>query len=183
DLRPTVHEPDGHGAVEVAPQDVALAVAVEVTGCDDLPVVVAARARRVRFADLRPTVHEPDGHGAVEVAPQDVALAVAVEVTRCEDLPGVVAARARRVRFADLRPTVHEPDGHRAVGVAPQDVALAVAVEVTRRRPPRSCRGSLDYPGVVDGATERLAADRPTVHEPDGHRTVDVAPQDVALAV
>src|SRR5712692_501417 len=64
----------------VAPQDVGLAVAVEVADAGNLPVRVADGGERAR-ADHAGPVEQPDKDFAIAgVAPQDVGLAVAVEV-------------------------------------------------------------------------------------------------------
>src|SRR5712691_9394264 len=117
-----VDEPDRHVAAGVAPQNVAVAVAVEVPGAGDRP-----GGRYVsdphHLGDLR-AVHQPDGHVAGRVAPQNVALAIAVEVPGAGDRPG-----GRYIsdphRLGDLR-AVHQPHRHVAVRVMPEDVALAV---------------------------------------------------------
>src|SRR5258706_8535357 len=79
-----IHEPDRHIAAGVAPQNVTLAVAVEVSSLNDRPhggYVSDPRILRLR------AVHEPDRHIAAGVAPQNVALAVPVEVPGSDDRP------------------------------------------------------------------------------------------------
>src|SRR6516165_4987346 len=70
----------------VAPEDVALAIAVEVAGLGNLPVrgyhAVSSSLQHVH------TVQQPDPHCAARaVIPEDVALTVAVEVARAGDRP------------------------------------------------------------------------------------------------
>src|SRR5205823_8244809 len=127
-----VHQPDVILASRgVAPQDVGLAVAVEVTDPLHLPGLVAQRVDRTRPGD-RETVHQPDVVLAGRsIAPQDVGLAIAVEVADPLHLP----ARGRIHEVdgtlgGDAQP-VHQPAVILARrGVAPQNVGLAVAVEV-----------------------------------------------------
>ncbi len=104
----------------VAPENVALAVAVEVAGLDDQPV----GGHRAEGPGLchDPAVHQPDRHVAAAVAPEDVALAVAVEVAGSDDAP-VGGHRGGETCGFDLH-AVHEPDRHAAVTkVAPENVA------------------------------------------------------------
>ena len=125
-----IHQPHRRRAVVVLPQDVGLAVTVE----------VGRGLRRARSApgwrapapvdSTFDAIHQPHGRRAVVVLPEDVGLAVAVEVARLPIAfqlgPGLVSARSRRQHVH----AVHQPDRRRAVGVLPQDVGLAVAVEV-----------------------------------------------------
>src|SRR5262249_60869329 len=78
--RRAVQEPgDGH-AGGMAPEDVGLAVTVEVGGSHDGPIG-AHEARRTGAGD-RGAVQEPGEERPSGVAPQDVSLVVAVEITR-----------------------------------------------------------------------------------------------------
>src|SRR6185295_6676399 len=127
--RGAVHVPDIDSAGGgIAPNNVALAVAVEVTGILDLPV---GRLRGdCALGGEGGAIHLPDidlaGGG---VAPQDVALAIAVEIPGALDLP-VGSPRSGHPRRGDGG-AVHVPDIDFAGGViAPQQVALQVAVEV-----------------------------------------------------
>src|SRR5215467_15458757 len=85
DLR-AVHEPDRHIAAGVMPENVALAVAVEIARLDDRPSC-RCRAETDGQHELR-TVHQPHGNIAARVTPQDVALAVTVEVAGSGHGPG-----------------------------------------------------------------------------------------------
>src|SRR6266508_1645112 len=138
-----VHEPDGRGAdgaggyaAGLAPENVALAVEVEVAGEGDRPVG-GYHSEIVGLLDCRAihlALNEPDLQLAVVPAPEDVVEAVAVEVSGSDHRPvGGLSADSlgRHERHA-----VHEPDRHGACrGVAPQNVAVAgdagIAVEVT----------------------------------------------------
>src|SRR5947207_11067196 len=76
-----IHEPLGDGAVFILPENVGLAVAVEIARTDLVPV----RSRIA--ADARPrdetgAVGQPDRRRAVGVLPQDIAVAIAVEIIR-----------------------------------------------------------------------------------------------------
>src|SRR6516225_6815540 len=67
-----VHEPDLHVARIVAPENVALPVAVEVSGADDRPA--AGHIAEAERGGDRGTVHQPDHRlPAGAVAPEDVA--------------------------------------------------------------------------------------------------------------
>src|SRR5262245_16236907 len=81
-----IHEPDRHGAVSVPPEDVGLAVPVDIFHALDGPVD-GDSADHGR-AGNGGAVHEPDRHGAVSVPPENVRLAVTVEVTHGLDGPG-----------------------------------------------------------------------------------------------
>src|SRR6266480_7473517 len=173
-----VHQPDvvlAHR--DVAPQDVGLAVAIEVADPLHLPRLVAQRVDRTRPGD-RETVHQVDvvlaGRG---VAPQEVGLAVAVEVADPLHLPA--RGRIHKVdgTLGSGAQPVHQPDVVLAGrGVPPQDVGLAVAVEIT---------DAGDGPvRVLHRAQKALRPDRGPIHEVavvlPGSR---VAPQDVRAAV
>jgi hypothetical protein len=85
--RQSVHEPDRGIAAGVAPENVALAVAVEVTGFPDRPIGGHCAEQPGRRQD-RQAVHEPDRGIAAGVAPENVGLAVAIEVAGSHDRPG-----------------------------------------------------------------------------------------------
>src|SRR5580698_5388948 len=74
-------------AIVVAPQDVVLAVVVEIAGAGDLPGGVDLAEVG---ADILMVVHFPDHDMAVVVAPQDVGGAVAVEIADAGDLHRIV---------------------------------------------------------------------------------------------
>src|SRR6185436_1965461 len=75
DARPAPHEPDVRPAVDVAPQDVLVAVVVEVSETGDLPGVVDRPVGLVPAdSRLRTRAAPPDHEVAGAVAPQDVAL-------------------------------------------------------------------------------------------------------------
>src|ERR1700722_18856590 len=81
-----VHEPDGGIPAGVAPQEVALAVAVEVAGQRQRP----GWDGYVADADSRQngrSVHQPDRGVAAGVAPDDVGLAVGIEVAGADHRP------------------------------------------------------------------------------------------------
>src|SRR5438874_1249404 len=79
-----VHLPKDRGAVDVAPDDVGLAVAVEVTDPLDLPV--GRDGAEVEIRDLRAAIHLPKHRLTVARAPpQDVGAKIAVEVAGALD--------------------------------------------------------------------------------------------------
>src|SRR5213078_4508705 len=89
-----IHEPDRVlSGRAVAPQDVDLAVTVEVTRPGEVPVQVRERQDRGAARDGAAD-HEPDRvlTGAL-VVPQDVGLPVAVEITDPDDRPVRVGYR------------------------------------------------------------------------------------------
>src|SRR5262249_35213357 len=115
----------------VVPNDVGLAVAVDVARAGDQPA--ASRRHRARRATAREhsrAIHQPDHIiPGVSVAPKNVAPTVAIEVTGGDDGP---AKRHRTNRAAaDHGRAVDQPD-HRfsGVAVAPENVALAIAIEI-----------------------------------------------------
>src|SRR5712691_3670707 len=175
--RETVHEEHRVLACRaVAPQDVGLAVAVEVADSHNAPVEVGHRVDG-SVAQNRSAVHEPDYVLAGRaVAPQDVGLAVPIEVADPRDAPVEICypGECNVVRNGSA---VHEPDyvfAGRAV--APQDVGLAVPIEVAD---PRDAPVEIRYPGECN-----VVRNRGAVHEPDyvfAGRAV--APQDVGRAV
>src|SRR5882672_3732176 len=176
--RGAIHEPDyvlAGGAV--APQDVGLAVPVEVADPRDAPVEIPYRTDNMP-AQNRSAVHEPDrdlAGGAV--APQDVGLAVPIEVADSRDAPVEIRCRSEVGSATRNRGVIHEPDRVRAgYVVVPQDVGLAISVKVA---------DPYDAPVEIRYRTEDgLAQNRGAVHEPDRDLAGGaVAPQDVGLAV
>src|SRR6516164_7418745 len=101
-----VHLPDGRRAVAALPEQVALSVAVEVAGADQVPGRAGIGKRRT--ADDAGAVHLPDRRGAVVVLPQQVALSVAVEVDGADQVPGRAGIGKRRI--ADDAGAVHLPN-------------------------------------------------------------------------
>src|SRR5882672_2957972 len=177
--RGAIHEPDyvlAGGAV--APQDVGLAVPVEVAVPRDAPVEIRYRSEVGSAARNRGAVHEPDRvRAGCVVVPQDVGLAIPVKVADPYDAPVEVPYRTDNMP-AQNRSAVHEPDRDLAGGaVAPQDVGLAVPIEVADSR---------DAPVEIRCRSEVGSAtrNRGAVHEPDRVRAgYVVVPQDVGLAI
>src|SRR6185436_7544469 len=99
-----VHQPDRRRAVHVLPQDVGLAIAVEVPGALDVPGWPRIeRTDEIGWGTGRPDIlsgqtrvpiHQPNRRRAIVALPQDVRLAVTVEVGGTLDL--VVRARIER---------------------------------------------------------------------------------------
>ena len=114
-------------AVRVLQQNVGMAVVVEVTGSDRLPV--RSRIAQDDAAGQSGPGHLPDRHGAIRVLQQNVGMAVVVEVAGSDHFPvrswiGHDGARgdAGPVRF---------PDRDGAVRILQQDVRMRIVVEVT----------------------------------------------------
>ena len=81
-----VHQPDRGRAVAVLPENVGLAVAVEVAGPRDVPA--RSRVRQSPASNEAGAVHQPDRElRAVIGLPENVGLAVAVEVASPRDVP------------------------------------------------------------------------------------------------
>ncbi len=110
------------------PENVSLAVAVEVAGADDRPRGAYVSDAHGPRGPGAVHVHQPDRSIAAAVAPQNVVLAVAVEVALSDERPrgGHGAERARRRD----RSAIHQPRRYVAAGVAPGNIALAVTVEI-----------------------------------------------------
>src|SRR5205823_3293355 len=80
-----VQLPDVEFAVVVPPQDVRVAVAVEITSADALPV--GAGIAETALADHAGSVQFPDISLAVRVLPQDVGKAIVVEIAGAFNVP------------------------------------------------------------------------------------------------
>ena len=121
----------------VPPQDVGLAVAVEIADPGDLPALVGHRADVALRADRGPG-HDVDVvFAGGRIAPQDVRVAIAVEVPDARHLPALVGHRAHVALGRLDRRAVHRIQVVLArERVAPEDVRVRVAVEVRpdRRR-------------------------------------------------
>src|ERR1700724_1652659 len=102
-----VHQPNRGLAVGVLPQNVGVAVAVEVTDAGDAPARSRVRSNQ-RLAERGGAVHQPDCRLAIGVLPQDVGIAVAVEVTRADHLPARSRIATDR-RLVERRGPVHRP--------------------------------------------------------------------------
>ena len=134
--------PEIGAAVVVAPQDVGLAVAVEVAG-----VLRCARSgRRCRQGPGRLSARPPSisqmATRPLSLRHRMSALPSPLKSPASVDVPVVPMLPTRRWPGRRSR-AVHLPDADRAVVVAPQDVGLAVAVEVA---------GAGDVPVVADSA-------------------------------
>src|SRR5262249_41713033 len=134
--------------------DVAVAVAVEVTGAGHRPRAWHGAKRTA--ADLRRTVHQPDQRLAGgALAPEDVGKAIAVEVALSDDRPAR-RHRTRRTAAGHAR-AADQPHNHLpARGVDPEDVAVVLAAEIVgsgehdrRLQPPDLVAGKLGEPQVV----------------------------------
>src|SRR5208282_251155 len=112
--RGAIHLPDRHVAGRVVPENVGLAVAVEVAGADDRPAGGGRHGGDVRGGGVqdRGAVHQPDRHIAGRVAPENVAHAVAVEVAGADDRPGGRHGGDVRRGGVQDRGAVHLPDRH-----------------------------------------------------------------------
>src|SRR6185312_7194737 len=117
-----VHFPD-HGlpVARVLPENVGVAVAIEVAGPDRGPARPGIGDGPA--ADDAGPVHLPDRHLPICVLPQDVGMAVAVEVAGADLVPARPGiGRQNLTAPGDLAGPVHFPDGDLAVVVVPLDV-------------------------------------------------------------
>src|SRR6185369_269172 len=176
-----LRQPVGDRAIVVLPDDVVLAVAVEVAGADDVPagrdhvpsVGVVAREPAVRLA-------EPLGERSIVIAPEHVVPAVAIEVAgpghmpaRRNHVPGIGVVAGEAPAAVALR----QPFGEGAAVVAPEDIVLAVPVEVAGADHVPVRRDAREGIGVVAGKAARRLA------EPFREPPIVIAPNDVVLAV
>jgi uncharacterized protein (DUF2062 family) len=84
----------------VPPKDVAVAIAVEVIGAFDVPVVGNRSVRRTALSFDLQAIHLPQIDLPAVVAPKKVALAVAVEVAAALDVPIIGYRSVRDTSFA-----------------------------------------------------------------------------------
>src|ERR1700694_1928351 len=115
--------PDRDRAVVVLPEDVGVAVAIEVAGAGNMP---AARHRAGTDDHVPRLAVIPDRDRAVVVPPEGVGVAVAIEVAGAGNMP---AARHRAGTDDHVPGLAVIPDRERAVIVLPED-ADAAGVEI-----------------------------------------------------
>src|ERR1700710_2709781 len=73
--------------VDILPQDVGLAVAIEVAGADIMPGGINRIAGQCEALHKRAAVHRPDGGLTTVALPEDLGLAIAGEVRRTLEVP------------------------------------------------------------------------------------------------
>src|SRR5262249_19884136 len=84
----SVHVPDLKLAgAALVPEDVRLAVLVEVVGSHDLPPGVVWDSVEIRGREPGPPTHEPDLTLSAVPVPEDVGVTILVEVVGADDLP------------------------------------------------------------------------------------------------
>src|SRR5262249_20197184 len=105
--RVVVHLPDAELACGLLPDEVGLAVAVDVAAADDVPV--CPRIGQADLRDRRRPVHQPDAGGAVIVLPDEVGFAISVDVAAGDDVPPSPPPRAND-------PAVSTAPAHLAAG-------------------------------------------------------------------
>ena len=126
------HLPNGDRAIVVLPQNVGLAVAVEVASIRRHASGARVCADHSRLAQLV-AIHIPDRHRAIGVLQQDVTLAVLVEIARAVDVPaGAGVGDLGRTWL--IWPFIHLPDGDIAIIFLQQHISAAVAIEVAGSR-------------------------------------------------
>src|SRR5262249_15777825 len=139
-----IHQPDLRlVGVLVVPEDVRLAVIVEIARGDDAPGqadegrIDAVLPQHGGTPGQAPLAHEPDlGLAGLRVVPDDVAERVAVHVVGADDRVRRADERRTAVLVQDGRASLdaiagHQPDLHLAVLlVVPEDVGTAIAVEI-----------------------------------------------------
>src|SRR5436190_17504434 len=105
----------------MAPDQIVLAVAVDVAGALDMPLqrrVVEGLGR----GDLQ-AIHLPGADQAAVVTPQEIGIAVAVEVAGSDDVPGRVVVDSDIDRVA-----IQLPLERPAIAALPDHVRPAVAI-------------------------------------------------------
>ena len=166
-----VHVPFGDETSGLLPEDVVLAVVVEIAGALDLPVRTGVE--RTNSADKRGVgpVHQPHRGLAVGVLPDQIVLAITVEVADALDLPvGTWIERTDGTDKGGVGVGVHQPHRSLAVIMLQDDIGVAVTVEVA---------AALDVPAGEPARRERadlgvdLAAIA-TVHQPQVDIAVDL---------
>ena len=80
-----IHQPNRQPSVGMLPDDIALAVAVEIPDSNRAESGTGTE-NDCPAADTQ-SIHQPDGGAAIRVLPQNVALAVAVEIANLLDAP------------------------------------------------------------------------------------------------
>ena len=108
-VRP-VHVPDHiFSRLRVSPEDVGLAVTVEINRPHDLPWTGLGGEHRRRKSAFAPFMYQTTFSPVCGVSPEDVGLAVAVEITSPHDLPGEGGTGASIDKGSHVRP-IHVPD-------------------------------------------------------------------------
>lgn len=161
----------------MSPQNVRIAVAVEVTDTLDAPTGVGAAGKRGAVRHRAIGVHEPCRQAAcARLLPYDVGDVVLIEIADADDVPvgarGVLQHRAVRNGGA-----AHEPNGDFAGDViSPQNIGGAVMVEI---------RDGLNAPVTARAHRDRQAhRNEIAVHQPDDEFIgAGIAPQHVGIAV
>src|SRR5687767_998681 len=111
----------GDRAIAVAPQDVVAAVAVEIAGTDDLPVV-GYRNESYRSVILKAAAGRCElvDNSSIVIAPENVVAAVAVEIAGAHHMPvGRHRNEPRCSVIGKASAGRREPVGDRAIVVAP----------------------------------------------------------------
>src|SRR5439155_24291599 len=94
--RLAIHLPDVHPIAVVAPENVALAIAVEVADALNVPVIANWSVRHIAFGFDPQAIHLPEVDLPAVVAPKNAALAVAIEVVRHVARARSMSSRRRR---------------------------------------------------------------------------------------
>ena len=135
-LSHSIHQPvrDLTGDL-ILPDEIGLAVTIEITAADDLPVRVNAQAViQITAARLSHSVHQPvrELTGGL-ILPDDIGFAVAVEITDADDFPVRVNGLRRyseNRRWTDVS-SVHQPVRELTGGlILPDEIGFAVSVEI-----------------------------------------------------
>src|SRR5207245_2452953 len=122
-----IHLPNSDGSIVSPPQNVTLAVMVEIARTGDMPVVWNWR-QNCRQLYLQ-AVHLPNTDRAVLGAPSDISLAVGIEISRSSEMP-ICPLMLQDCRARERR-AVHQPHrGQPRRGVLPDDVGFQIAIEI-----------------------------------------------------
>src|ERR1700722_17615303 len=126
----SIHLPDRSLSVRVLPQDVRVAIVIEIAGSNRAPACARIGADGPA-ADDAAAVGFPDGCLPVRVLQKDVRQTIGVEIASIEGVPAWAgvghgpAAVAKVSNGGGVR-AIHAPQGDLSVAVLPEDVGISV---------------------------------------------------------
>jgi GT2 family glycosyltransferase len=169
--RCAIHQPEEGGSGRcLTPDQITLAITVQVPGRRDTPIVTTAE---ISAAAHRGAIHQPQ-HVASSGAltPDQITLAVAIEIAGRHHTPVVVTPE---ISAAAHRCAIHQPEeGGSGRRLTPDQITLAIAVQVP---------GRCDTP-IVTAAEISAAAHRGAIHQPQHVASSGaLTPDQITLAV
>lgn len=178
----------GQARLPVVPQNVRIAVVIEVADPRDAPTrAIGNFEGRLKTRKIRPlcATHIPDLRGPTgTIVPQDVRIAVPIEVTHSSHPPTrAIGDTERRLEIVKARPlcAIQIPNLCGATGtIMPQNIQAAVPIEIANTH--NAPTGAI---GDIKGRVEAGGADSAsTIHIPNlGGPTRTIVPQDILIAV